>query len=138
MKVVVDANVVISILMAKGSKHKLFFSNELELLSPDIVLFEIGKYWKDISERSRLSERELDIEFSTVREQINVIPSGRLLEWIKKGAEVSPDPDDAEYFALALKFNCLIWSEDRLLAKQHVVEVLNTRDLLKKLGLISE
>jgi len=33
------------------------------------------------------------------------------------------------YFALALKFNCPVWSEEKLLKKQLFVKVLNTFEL---------
>jgi len=136
VKVVVDANIIISLLIAKGSKHKLFFSGELDIISPDIILFEIGKHWDEISEKSRLSKWELNLEFSAVREQMMVF-SVEKSKWIKEGVKISPDPDDAEYFALALKFNCPIWSEDKPLKQQQSkVEVMDTRKLLEKLGLI--
>jgi len=136
VKVVVDANIIISLLIAKGSKHKLFFSGELDIISPDIILFEIGKHLDEISEKSRLSKWELNLEFSAVREQMTVF-SVEKSKWIKEGVKISPDPDDTEYFALALKFNCPIWSEDKPLKQQQSkVEVLDTRKLLEKLGLI--
>jgi len=136
MFVVVDANVVISLLIARGSKHKLFFSNKISPVSPDFILFEIGKYWKDISDKSKLSERDLRSEFFAVRMQLKTFSSSGITEFIKEGSAISPDPDDSEYFALALKLNCPIWSEDKLLKKQDKAEVLNTKELLEKLGLI--
>jgi len=135
MLVVVDANIIISLMIAEGSKHKLFFSEHIEAKSPDILLFEIGKYWDEISERSRLSEDNLGVEFSVVRMQIDTSSLKELSKWLKRGAEVSPDPDDAEYFALALKLNCPIWSEDKLLKEQSEVKVFNTKELIEELGL---
>ncbi|MFZ2454938.1 MAG: hypothetical protein WAX07_00445 [Candidatus Altiarchaeia archaeon] len=41
MQVVVDANILISLLIAKGSKHKLFFSDKITPITPEYVLFEI-------------------------------------------------------------------------------------------------
>lgn len=135
MFVVVDANVVISLLIAKGSKHKLFFSNKIALVSPEFILFEIGRYWEEISDKSKLSERDLRSEFFAVRMQLKVFSLSGIKEFIKEGSNISPDPDDSEYFALALKLNCPIWSEDRALRQQSRVEVLNTKKLLEKLGL---
>ena len=136
MLLVVDANIIISLLIAKGSKHKLFFSENIEARSPDRILFDIGKHWNELSEKSRLSKEEIMSEFFTVRMQIDTFSLNELSKWIKSGAEVSPDPDDSEYFALAMKLNCAIWSEDKLLKQQDKVEVLNTKELLKKLALV--
>jgi len=135
MLLVVDANILISILIAKGSKHKLFFSEKISSNSPDRLLFEIGKHWKKLSKKSGLSEKDLEIELAAIRMQLNAFSLNALSEWIKEGAAISPDPDDTEYFALALKLNCPIWSEEKRLKKQSKVRVYNTVELLKELGL---
>jgi len=44
MLLVVDANIAISMLISKGLKHKMFFSENVEANSPDRILFEIGKF----------------------------------------------------------------------------------------------
>ncbi|MBN2251830.1 MAG: hypothetical protein JW724_07140 [Candidatus Altiarchaeota archaeon] len=136
MPVVVDANVLISILIAKGSKHKLFFSDKIIPITPEYVLFEMGKYWPEISSKTRLSERDLRSELFAVRLQIKTAALQEIKEFLKEAKDVSPDPDDAEYFALALKHGCPIWSHDRSLKKQNTVEVLDTKELLQKLGLL--
>jgi len=43
----------------------------------------------------------------------------------------TPDPDDMAYFALALKLNCAIWSNDKKLKEQDKVKVYNTHELSK-------
>lgn len=131
----VDANILISILIAKGSKHKLFFSPEIKPNSPDVILFEIGKHWKELSDKSRLSEKDLKLELHAVRLQLNVFPISTFSNWLREAAKISPDPDDVEYFALALKLNCPIWSEDAFLKKQNKVKVFSTPELLEELGL---
>lgn len=135
MLVVVDANIVISLLIAKGSKHKLFFSEKIKLRSPDFILFEIGKYWEEISNKSKLSERDLKSEFFAVRKQLKTFSLPEIKGFIKEGSVISPDPNDSEYFGLALKLGCPIWSEDKLLKKQSKVKVLGTKELIKLLGL---
>lgn len=135
MLLVVDANIIISILIAKGSKHKLFFSDKIKSNSPDRILFEIGKHWSDLSEKSGLSETNLEVEFAAVRMQFNTFSLNELSNWTKEGVTISPDPDDAEYFALAMKLDCPIWSEEKRLKKQSKVKVYNTVELLKELGL---
>jgi len=135
MLLVVDANVILSILIAKGSKHKLFFSNKVSLSSPDRLLFEIGKHWKELSEKSGLSEKDLEMEFAAIRMQMKTFSMDELSGWMKEASATSPDPDDAEYFALALKLGCPLWSEEKKLKKQSKVKVYNTPELLQELGL---
>jgi predicted nucleic acid-binding protein len=52
-------------------------------------------------------------------------------EFLSEARKVSPDPNDSDFFALALKLNCPIWSEDKRLKKQSRVKVLSTRELME-------
>ena len=131
---VVDANIVISMQISKGVKHKLFFS-EIESKSPDRILFEIGKHWKELSEKSGLPEKDLELGLAAIRLHLDTFSLNELSNCLKEGAAISPDPDDAEYFALALKLNCPIWSEDKVLKKQSKVKVYSTSELLREVGL---
>jgi predicted nucleic acid-binding protein len=130
--VVVDANILISLLIAKGTKHELFFSERISPISPEFVLFEIGKYWSLISEKSALPEDELKLEFSAVRMQLNMFSLADIKRWIEEAEQISPDKNDSEYFALALNMKCPIWSEDKALKRQNIVKVFSTAELLSE------
>ncbi len=135
VSVVVDANILMSLLISEGSKRQLFFSKHVRPFSPDSVLFEIGKYWRETISKSGLPEDELKLVLLMVREHLTITSLQELGGWLKEAEKIVPDKDDAEYFALALKLNCPIWSEDRLLKNQSRVKVLNTPELLAELGL---
>ena len=47
-----------------------------------------------------------------------------------KAFDVCPDSNDVDYFALALKEGVSVWTNDRRLKGQSVVEVLNTMDVV--------
>ncbi len=47
---------------------------------------------------------------------------------------ICPDPDDIQYFALALKLGCPIWSNDKALKEQNTVEVISTGELIDNLA----
>lgn len=138
MLLIVDANIAISMLISKGLKHKLFFSEKIEANSPDRILFEIGKHWSELSDKSGLSKDNLELAFTAIRLQLSTFSLNNLSNWLKEGADISPDPDDSEYFALALKLNCPIWSEEKLLKKQDKVKVFNTKELWELLKSESE
>ena len=135
LSIIVDANMIMSLLIAEGSKRKLFFSGRISPVSPEFVLFEIGEHWQEILEKSKLSEEKLKLVLSEVRKALNTLSLSDVKDFMNEALQVSPDPDDAEYFATALKLNCPIWSEDKLLKKQSRVKVLNTPELLAELGL---
>ena len=56
-----------------------------------------------------------------------------LMGGLKEVEKISPHPKDIEFFALALKFNMLIWSEEKSFKTQKEVKVLNTEELHKEL-----
>lgn len=135
LSIVVDANMIMSLLIAEGSKRRLFFSKHVNPVSPEFVLFEIGKYWQEIIEKSRLPEEKIKLVLSEARKALNTLSLSDVKDFMSEALQASPDPDDAEYFATALKLNCPIWSEDKLLKKQSRVKVFNTPELLAGLGL---
>ncbi|MBN2517441.1 MAG: hypothetical protein JXB14_01210 [Candidatus Altiarchaeota archaeon] len=61
--------------------------------------------------------------------EIMVIATPELDLFMEKARNLSPDPNDSEYFALALKLGCPIWSNDKALKKQDVVRVYSTKEL---------
>lgn len=53
-----------------------------------------------------------------LKDRIEIIPNEEFGNFMSEAARLSPDPDDAPYFALALKFDCPIWSRDMRLKRQ--------------------
>ena len=70
--------------------------------------------------------------------EIEFIPVVEYKEFLKEAELICPDPDDVEYFALALKLNCPIWSNDKALKEQSVIKVLSTSELIEEMGLKSK
>lgn len=62
--------------------------------------------------------------------RIQFIPFDEFKKEIKNAKQISPDPYDMEYVALALAKNCAIWSNDKELKKQNKVKVYSTTELL--------
>ncbi len=52
-------------------------------------------------------------------------------ECITEAQKISPDAEDVDYFALALKLNCPIWTQEKGLKKQDKVKILSTSELMK-------
>ena len=48
--------------------------------------------------------------------------------------EIKPVIKDNEFFALALKLNCAIWSDDMAFKRQKRIEVLNSKELSHRFG----
>ena len=133
MLVVVDANELFSAIIGKGVTLKLFFDSRLELISPRFILSEFEEHLDEISRKSGLTKEECMFFLRLLLPSMKLAKFDEYKEFLPKAKEISPDIDDVEYFALALKFNCPIWSEDLKLKKQSVIRVLTTSELLKEL-----
>ena len=130
MELVVDANVVMSALISSlGKTAELIFSDKLKLYAPEFLLEEVNKHRGEISDKSGLSSEEINILLSLISLNIEFAPSSEFKEFEKEASKICPDPDDIEYFALALKLSCFLWSNDKRL-KQGSLKVINTSELL--------
>src|SRR3989344_519585 len=103
MKLVVDANIIISALIsASGKTSEMLFSDKLKLHTPEYLLEEINKHKKEISDKSGLSPEEINVLLSLISLNLEIVPFSEFKGFIKQASEICPDPDDIEYFALAL------------------------------------
>ena len=132
MKAVIDANILFAdFISSEGVTRELLFSKDLELVSPEFLLEEIDKYRPLLKEKTGCSEVELNIVLSAILSRIIIIPSIEYESARPKARAISPDPNDSEYFALALKLSCPLWSNDKRLKSQKEVKVLSTSEILK-------
>ncbi len=139
MYLVIDANVVISCLIAGSWTLRVFFaamlSKRLALISPEYLFVEIDEHFEEITGKTKLSEEELNYLLEIMEKEIRLVPVEEFEDKIEEAEEASPDPDDVAYLALALKFFCPMWSNDKRLKDQDKVTVLNTSEVSKLLGL---
>jgi len=132
MELVIDANILMSALIkTEGKTYDLIFNERIKLFSVDKLLSEIEKYKTEILDKSKLLEYDFDLFLSIISAKIEFITYPEIENFISDAKNISPDQDDTEYFALALKLNCAIWSNDRRLKKQNKIKVYSTEDLLK-------
>ncbi|MBU2634516.1 MAG: nucleotide-binding protein [Nanoarchaeota archaeon] len=132
MELIIDANILMSALISVNSKTCDFIFNDLiKLFAPDFLLEEVEKHKDEILFKSKLSEPEFDLFLSLIALRIEFIPHLEFEKFKSKAKEISPDPNDTEYFALALKLNCSMWSNDKKLKEQDKVKVYSTKDLLE-------
>jgi len=132
MKIVIDANILFSALIVKGRTDELILRNSLELFAPDFLLKEFNKYLLLILEKTRRSDQEILNAYNLIIKRITFIKENDFSDYITNAEEICPDENDIFYFALALKLNCGIWSNDKLLKNQEVITVYSTSDLLDK------
>jgi putative PIN family toxin of toxin-antitoxin system len=133
LKVVADANILISALIRRGLTLDLLFSNKLEIIIPEYLLAEVDKHLKEISEKSGLSKLEIAMTLILIQSQIEIIPREEFQHNLAKACKISPDVKDTPYLALALTQKTPIWSNDKKLKNQNKVKVLSTKEIMQKI-----
>ncbi len=137
MLLVIDANVLFAALIARGGTFRVFVTNRIlrkfRFIAPEYLFIEIRKHFDEMMTKTELSQEELEAVLNFLEEQIETIPFEEFDDMYGEAKNVSPDPDDVPYFALALKMNCAIWSNDRKLRGQDAVKVYTTQEIIQML-----
>src|SRR3989338_11609240 len=129
MLLVVDANIVMSSLIAGRLEH-IIFSPKLDLIAPDLLFTEIKRYKSETLSKSKLSELEFGILMTLLEMKIRSVPMEEFISLLPKAEMLlGKHKKDAPYVALALKFNCPFWSYEKRFKKISEVESLTTLDV---------
>lgn len=131
MFIVVDVNELFSLLI-KGTKKSeaIFFSDNIKLIAPKFLLKEFYKHKKEILSKTHRSKEDFSKLASIFERRVEFIPKERFKELIPEALELFPQhTKDVQYLALAKKFDCILWSEEKLLKKQSFIKVLDTEEL---------
>lgn len=132
MRLVVDANVVISALVADSTTRELVVTLEPDLLTPEVVHDEIEAHEGLIVEKSGMAERRVRQFIDLLFAYIDTVPVREFHEHIDRAEEVigETDPDDVLYLACALGRDAGIWSDDSDFDEQVLVPVFTTGDVI--------
>ena len=120
-------------MIKKGKTEELLFKDTIDLFAPEFLFDEFEKYRDYIKKKTKRKDSEFDTLMIILRKRIRIIPNEETEKYLKKAKSVCPDRNDVDYFALAMKLNCTMWSNDKALKKQHVVPIISTKELMKKL-----
>ena len=137
MIIVIDANELFSLLI-KGSKSskEIFLSKNIELIAPEFLLDELANNKEELLSKTHRTEDEFSKLLSVFKDRIKFIPEQDFCQFIPEAEKIFPEhTKDASYLAIALMFNCPIWSEEKLLKRQINLPIFNTKELFDKLNL---
>lgn len=130
-QLVLDNNSLFSIMNPNSVSAYLFASIRANFIAPDFIKSEFEDNKEECLIKSELSEHEFEIRQTEVEESVKFFKSVEYEDSLEKAEELIPDPDDIDFFALALLTNSAIWSNDKHLMRQSLVKVFTTKDLLK-------
>ena len=133
MELVVDANILFSALIKSGITREFMIDDDIILYAPEYILEEFFEHFNELKNKTHTDSFKLQNTAQKLisLSKLQIIPLSEINLFIKKAKEISPDPQDALYFATALKMNCGIWSNDKKMKNQLAVKVYTTADLLK-------
>ena len=132
MKLVIDANVVISALIADSKTRELIVALEPDLLTPVFVHEEIKNYEDLIVEKSGMNPDRVAQFVELLFQYIEVVSADDFYPAIESADEAigDTDPDDVLYLACAIACDAAIWSDDSDFDEQDVVETYSTSDVI--------
>ncbi|MFC7078052.1 PIN domain-containing protein [Haloarcula halophila] len=132
MKLVIDANVVISALIADSKTRELIVTLDPDLLTPAFVHDEIEKYEDLIVAKSGMEPDRVTQFIDLLFQYIKVVPAEEFYPAIEEAdaAIGDTDPDDVLYLACAIVSDVAIWSDDSDFGEQNLVTWYSTGDVV--------
>jgi predicted nucleic acid-binding protein len=140
LKIVVDTNILFSFFKKESFTRKLIIDSSFELISPELALNELQKYSKELVIKSKINKEDFDCLILILKEHVKFVPlqkykdefnfSLKIAEKFSQN-DVEEFLDDIDFFALASKEGCYIWSNDTLFKKQSIITIFNTTELAK-------
>jgi predicted nucleic acid-binding protein len=134
MKLVIDANILFSALIREGKTAEILLNLFCDTYTPSFIFEEFENHYLEILRKTERSEEEIMDLLGYIKQLIKIIPTTYFEEEVETAKKISPDINDALYFALALKLNCPIWSNDKRLKEQKYIQIYSTEDLVEYLN----
>ena len=131
MDLVLYSNFLFSALIKDSFSYALLFNEKFHLFMPEYIFIELEKHKEEIMEKTEQTTEEFFRLIETLKRRIIIVSLEELVPYTEEAEKLTPDPDDMAYFALALKLNCAIWSNDKKLKEQDKIKIYNTHELSK-------
>ena len=134
MRLVVDTSILISALLKDSVTREILLLSTIEFLIPEYAFEEFEKHKDNISKRSGLNNKKIDILMTLLMENITIVPLLKLKPYMDKAYKIMGDidPCDVPFIALALAVeNDGIWSNDRHFESLKDIKVWETTDVFK-------
>ncbi|MCK4736435.1 MAG: hypothetical protein KAT65_28535 [Methanophagales archaeon] len=132
--VIVDANKVFAAFIAEGIVHDLLFSGKFKPVGPEKLLEEVEKHKEEIAEKAEKKLEDIELAIKLLEPEFEIFSRLEYTARLSEGLKLAPHPKDVEYFALALKLDFSIWSNEKAFKKQSKVKVFSTSDLISFLS----
>ncbi len=131
MDLILDANILFAALIKDSFTAEIIFNENIHLFAPEFLFREFLKHKDEILRKTKRSSEDFNEIFRLLQQIITIMPKEEFYEYLNEAENFSPNPDDVQYFALALKLNISLWSNDDKLKKQDKVKIYSTEEIIK-------
>ena len=131
MKLVLDSNILFSLMNPNSTASFLFFSLNSKFIAPEFIKSEFEKHKKVCLLKSKLSLQEFKSRLKQIEESVRFINELEYKHFFKTAKKSISDEKDIDFLALALSTNSVIWSNVKHLKEQSLIPVLTTEELIK-------
>lgn len=133
ISLVVNTNVLFSFFGKSSTTRELIFLLSGNLIGPEFAIEELKEHREEVIKKARITDEDFGKIISILRKHVVFVEEDFYAEFIPLALKISPDPDDADFVALALKTGFPLWSNDKKLKSVRDIIVLSTNDLLHQL-----
>jgi len=130
MKLVLDNNILFSLMNPLSTASYLFSSLKAEFLAPEFIKEELDKHKEECLLKAAISEEQFEIRQKEVEESIRFFKPSEYERFLARSKATIADSDDSDFLALALFMNVSIWSNDSHLKEQSLAHVFTTAELV--------
>lgn len=134
LRLVVDANVLLSGFLRDGATRERLLHAPLELYAPAWLDDEIERNLEDLCERGRLDRSVARTLLARFMDRIQTVPEPVLARHAAEAIARCRDSGikNAPYIACALAVDASLWTRDRTLTKEAGVETYTTAELVDR------
>ena len=136
-RLVVDTNILFAALInPQGKTAQIIIGGYAELYAPDYLLHELEKYKEFLIRKGDYTDAvALEEAVEYLIEEIRIIPFQLYKDEMNHALQITPDPKDSPFVALALKLGAPLWTNDKELKKVKEITVLETKDVIKTINM---
>ena len=130
-KLVVETNILYSFFWKNSPTHGVLSSIiEYDLIAPRFTFDELNKHKEEILFQSGIRTNEFNELMKSLSILVEFVKEPEYVKFINEAKSLFPKHlKDVDFFALALKFDCPLWSNEKLHKKQSRVKVFNTDEI---------
>ena len=135
MDLIVDTNILVSFFRPNPVQDIISNSEHLKisLYTSDYNINELRKNQEQVLKYANINRNEFEEKLKELSKLLTFVSIESCKEYESEAEKLIHDKD-IPIFALALKLNCPIWSNEPLFKKQSKIDILNNREMIELFG----